>query len=392
MTMDDEARRAAGLRERAEALIPVLAGRAAETEALRRLPDETMADVKANGLHRICQPRRFGGAELPLDEAARIIAALAQGCASASWVCTVFTDHSIIAGMFDPSAADDVWADDPDATISAGYLPSGSAERDGDGWRITGTWGFASGCDHADWLLLGSPLPTEDGGVAPSLCLAPRREVTIDDNWHVMGLAGTGSKNVVARDCAIPAHRALPLAAAAGGAEARGRTDAPPLYRLPHVSTVPFLFAANGLGVAESLLETVIGQMKRSSALGADIAGLPTMQMHVAEASAEIACARRSILGRCAEAMAAMRAGRSLTLAERARNRRDQAYAGRLCRRAVERLFAAAGAKAIFADNAAQRKFRDMQAIGSHIAMNWDIAGATFGRVAFGLEPDTPLI
>ncbi len=82
MTVDDEARRAAGLRERAEGLIPVLAGRAAETEALRRLPDEIVADVKANGLHRICQPRRFGGAEPPLDEAARIMATLARGCAS----------------------------------------------------------------------------------------------------------------------------------------------------------------------------------------------------------------------------------------------------------------------------------------------------------------------
>lgn len=127
------------------------------------------------------------------------------------------------------------------------------------------------------------------------------------------------------------------------------------------------------------------GLRERSSALGADIAALPTMQMRVAEASAETACARRSILGRCAEAMAA-------TLAERARNRRDQACAGRLRRRAVERLFAAAGAKAIFADNAAQRKFRDVRAIGSHVAMNWDVAGAAFGRVAFGLEPDTPPI
>lgn len=374
MTTDDEARRAAGLRERAEALIPALAGRAAETEALRRLPDETMADVKANGLRRICQPRRFGGAELPLDEAARIVAALTQGCASASWVCAAFTDHSIVAGMFDPRAADDVWAGDPDATISARCLPSGSAEPDGDGWRITGTWGFAGGCDHADWLLPGSPLPTEDGGVAPSLRLAPRREVTIDDDWHVMGLAGTGSKNVVARDCAIPAHRP------------------PPPHRPPHVSAAPFPFAANGLGVAESLLETAIDRMKRSSAPGADIAAPPTMRMRVAEASAGIACARRSIPGRCAEAMAAMRAGRSPTLAERARNRRDQAYAGRLRRRAVERPFAAAGAKAIFADDAARRKFRDVQAIGSHVAMNWDVAGAAFGRVAFGLEPDTPPI
>ena len=380
------------LLERAAALAPVLAGRAAEAEALRRLPDETIADIKAAGLHRMGQPARLGGAELPLDATVDIIATLARGCASTAWVCGVYTDHSILTGMLDPAAADDVWADDPDAVISAGYLPAGTNERADGGWRLFGTWGFASGCDHADWFLLGSMIPGDGGEPAPSLCLMPRAETEIDDNWRVMGLAGTGSKNVVVEGGFVPDYRILPLPVANGGWEARGRADVPALYRLPHVTTVPFLFNATALGIAESMLDETVAQMGGRKSFGKRVAEFPTMQLHVAEAAAEIDCARLLIKRDTEEAMAAMREGRSLTLAEKARNRRDEAYAGRLCRQAVDRLFGATGAHGIFSDNVAQRKFRDVRAAANHIAVNWDIAGTTFGRVAFGLDPATPLI
>ncbi len=91
-------------------------------------------------------------------------------------------------------------------------------------------------------------------------------------------------------------------------------------------------------------------------------------------------------------AMAAMREPRPLTMAEKARNRRDQTYAARLCTRAVDRLFGAAASKGIFDDNVVQRKFRDLRAANVHIAVNWDLAGTTYGRVSLGLDPITPLI
>ena len=148
---------------RARALAPVLATRAEATEALRRIPDETIRDLKATGLHRICQPARFGGYEAPLDEACDIVAMLARGCASTGWVAGVYTDHQILVGMFDTNAADDVWADNPDALVSAGFTPSGSAEPVPGGWKLTGSWGWSSGCDHADWLVLVTLLPSGEG-------------------------------------------------------------------------------------------------------------------------------------------------------------------------------------------------------------------------------------
>jgi len=323
-----------------------------------------------------------------LDEAAEIVATLARGCGSTAWGTAGFADHSILLGKFDPRAADDVWARSPDAVVSAGYLPSGTVERAEDGWRLAGTWGFASGCDYADWILLGSMLPVAPGHPVPHLCLVPRREVAIDDNWHVMGLAGTGSKNIVVKGAVVPDYRTLPLPVANEGATGPITPGVPPLYRLPHVSTVPFMFEATALGSVESLYDLMTDSVaKRSGTAGVRLAEVQSMQLHFAEAAAEIDCARLLLTRDLREAMAAMREGRPLTIKEKARNRRDQAYVSRLCRRAADGLFAASGSRGMFDDSVAQRKFRDVCSISTHISAAWDIAGATYGRVAFGLDP-----
>lgn len=377
----------------ADALVPALQARAAETEAARSVPPQTIAELRNAGLLRMGQPRDLGGRELPLDEAVEAVSRLARGCASTAWVCGVYNDHAITIGMFDPLAAEDIWGDNPDALVSAGFTPSGHVARADGGWRLSGTWGWSSGCDHADWVMVVALLPSADGeGRDASFCLVPRDNVRIDDNWQVMGLAGTGSKNLVVEDAFVPDHRTFSMAATSNGSAKRLRENRPALFCLPRTAAVPFMLAAPALGVAESLLDLHIEHFGGHQSRGAAVSGLATMQMHVAEAAAEIDCARELMLRDCREAMAAMREGRAMTMAERARGRRDQAYMVMLCRRAVDRLFTAAGGGGIFLDNEMQRKFRDIHAISGHLALNWDVAGTTFGRVAFGLDPATPLI
>jgi len=383
---------ASELKSRAAALETTLAARAAATEQLRRLPDETIADLKEAGLHRICQPARFGGAEVPLDMACDIVATRARGCSSTGWVAGVYTDHQILIGMFDPRAADDVWGDNPDALVSAGFTPGGKNERVEGGWRISGSWEWSSGCDHADWLILGCLLPTgADGAIEPNYCVVACDDVVIEDNWHVMGLAGTGSKNLHVESAFVPDHRALPFRMAGAGGAARGQTDAPALFRLPHPPCVPFMLAVPALGIAESLLDAVTEQMAGRSSRGVRVAEHQTLQVHIAEAAAQIDAARLLMQRDTGEAMAAMHAGRELGDLERVRNRRDQAYLVRECRAAVDRLFTTLGGQGIFLDNALQRKFRDMHAMSGHFALNWDVAATTYGRVALGLDPQTHL-
>ncbi len=98
---EHETERADAARERALALVPILAERASECERRRQLLPETMADIKAAGLHKLCQSERFGGAELPLDRVADIVTVLARGCSSTAWVCSIYCDHSILLGRFD---------------------------------------------------------------------------------------------------------------------------------------------------------------------------------------------------------------------------------------------------------------------------------------------------
>lgn len=380
------------LRSRAAALEPALASRAADTEAQRRLPDETIADLKVAGLHRICQPARFGGAETPLDEACDIVATLARGCSSTGWVAGVYTDHQILIGMFDPRAADDVWGDNHDALVSAGFTPGGKNTRADGGWQISGSWEWSSGCDHADWLILGCLLPTgKDGAIEPNYCIVSRDDVEIEDNWHVMGLAGTGSKNLHVESAFVPAYRALPFRMAGAGGAARGQGDAPALYRLPHPPCVPFMLAVPALGIAESLIEAVTEQMAGRTSRGVRVAEHQTIQVHIAEAAAQIDGARLLMLRDTGDAMAAMHEGRELGELERVRNRRDQAYLVRECRAAVDRLFTTLGGQGIFLDNALQRKFRDIHAMSGHFALNWDVAATTYGQVALGVEPKTHL-
>ena len=377
--------------ERAATLVPILAERAATTEARRHLLPETIADLKAAGFTRLSQPKRFGGTERPLNETADVVAMLARGCASTAWCCGLYNDHSIILSKLDPRAADDVWSEHPDALISAGYFPTGTVERTEGGFRIAGVWSWASGCDHADWFFLGSALPIGDGPPTPCLCLVPRRDITIDDNWHVIGMNGTGSKNIVVKSAFVPAYRTLPLPVNNLGIPP-GRTDLSPLHCVPHVSNVPFLFVATALGIAESLLELMLDQIARQSSRGQALAELQSMQLHIAEAAAEIDTARLVMMRDLTETMTTLHAGRVPSLIEKVRNRRDQGYVGRLCRRAVDRLFATAGSRGVFTDQIAQRKFRDMCVVSTHVSLAWDISATAYGRVRLGLDPGTVLI
>ncbi len=357
------------------------------------VPAQSIAEMRSAGLLRMGQPRHLGGGELPLDESVEAISRLARGCASSAWVAGVYNDHAITIGMFDPRAAEDIWGDNPDALVSAGFTPSGDIERDEGGWRLSGTWSWSSGCDHADWLMVVALLPKPgNDGVVPSFCLVPRENVRIDDNWHVMGLAGTGSKTLVIQDAFVPDHHTFSMTETNEGSANRIKQKRPPLFCLPRTGSVPFMLSAPALGVAESLLALHIEDLSTHSPRGVNVSEFATMQMHVSEAAAEIDSARLLMLRDCREAMAAMAAGQPLTMEERARGRRDQAYMVMLCRRAVDRLFTAAGGNGIFLDNEMQRKFRDVHAISGHLALNWDVAGTTYGRVAFGLDPATPLI
>ena len=385
----------AELLKRAEALVPVLRERAGKAEELRRMPDETIEDLHRTGLFRILQPKRVGGSELPFRAIVELVATIGRGDGSTAWVLANLAAHHWLLGMWSPRAQDEIWGESPDNLIgSALIFPRGRAHRVDGGYRLSGRWPFSSGVDAAAWNLIGAIVQDPEAGTAePRIFVLPARDYTIIDTWHVIGLGGTGSKDVAVDDVFVPEYRSIAVREITGGPNPGSAVNHSVLYQLPAISLFAFCIAGVSLGIAEGAIEYFVETMRTRTSYytGRSLADFVTLQVHLAEATAMTDAARAVMLSDCDEAERVVADGGMPSLDQRARYRRDGAYAATLCTKAVDLLFAATGGGAIYARNPLQRAFRDVHAANAHYNLNWDINGAMYGRVALGLSPDATL-
>jgi 3-hydroxy-9,10-secoandrosta-1,3,5(10)-triene-9,17-dione monooxygenase len=383
------------LLQRAEALVPVLRERAAKAEELRRMPDETIEDLHRTGLFRILQPKRVGGSELPFRAIVELVAAISRGDGSTGWVLANLAAHHWLLGMWPKQAQDEIWGESPDNLIgSALIFPRGRARPVPGGYRLTGRWPFSSGVDAATWSLIGAIVHDQESGTAePRIFVLPASDFTIIDTWHVIGLAGTGSKDVAVEDVFVPEYRSVAVREITGGPNPGSAVNPSVLYQLPAISLFAFCIAGVSLGIAQGAIEYFVETMRTRTSYytGRNLADFVTVQVHLAEAAAIADSARAVLLGDCDEATRIVGEGQIPSLDHRARYRRDGAYAATLCTKAVDVLFQATGGGAIYARNPLQRAFRDVHAANAHYVLNWDINGAMYGRVALGLSPDATL-
>jgi len=383
------------LMARAEALIPVLRERAPRAEELRRLPDETISDLHSSGLFRILQPARVGGSELPYRALFELTAVIGRGCGSTAWVLANLAAHHWLLGMWHPEAQNEIWGQSPDSLISSALaFARGRARRVEGGYRLSGRWPFSSGIDPSTWNIFGAIVNDEETGQSePRMFLVRASDYTIIDTWQVIGLAGTGSNDVEVVDVFVPAYRTLSGERIRGGPNRGSEVNPGTLYKLPAVSLFAFAVAGVSLGIARGAIQNFIEttRTRRSAYTGRNIADFTNMQVHLAEAAALADAAEASVLHDCDEATRITEAGVVPSIEQRARYRRDGAFAATLCTRAVDLLFAATGGNAIYESNPIQRAFRDVHAANAHYMLNWDVNGAIYGRVALGLPPDAPL-
>jgi len=381
------------LRQRAESLVPVLRERAAKTEALRRLPDETVADLHRAGLFRMLQPARVGGSECPYQALVELAAIIGRGCGSTAGVLNNLASHHWMLGYWPKTAQDEVWGTSPDALIGSAFVfPGGRARKVQGGYRLSGRWPFSSGVDPSAWNMIAAVVPDEQtGGSEHRVFVLPASDYTTIDTWYVSGLAGTGSKDVVADDVFVPEHRTLSTEAGRGGAGPGSAVNPSPIFRLPWFALFGFVIAGVSLGIARGAIEQYVASARTrlGTYTGRGLADFSTMQVHVAEAGARIDAAEALMLKDCAEAMKFAEADKVPPMEDKVRWRRDGAYAARLCTEAVDVIFAAAGGGAIYESNPLQRAFRDIHAANAHFGVNWDANGINYGRVALGLPPDS---
>ena len=217
----------------AREMVPILTRRAADAERNRSIPAETIDEFKQAGLFRVIQPKRFGGYELDPGTFFDIQMTLAEGCMSSGWVYGVVAVHNWQLALFDPRAQDDVWAKDSSILIASSYMPKGQVERVEGGFRFSGRWGFSSGVDHARWLFLGGLVPSKNGVHDYRTFLVPCSDATINDNWHTVGLKGTGSKEVVVEGAFVPEYRTHRAMDGFLGTSPGLSVNPAALYRLP---------------------------------------------------------------------------------------------------------------------------------------------------------------
>ena len=383
--------KASDLLTQARAIGRIARERAQQTEADRRVAADMIARMREADLFRVMQPEPFGGFAYGFDVFSDIVAAIASGCGSTGWVYSLLASHQWLIACFSREAQEEVWRD-RGALAAGSYAPVGRAVPTDHGYRLSTAGIFCSGCDNAQWQLLGGVVAQPGGPPQPSFFLVPTADCTIDDNWHTMGLAGTGSKTVVAKDVFVPAHRAVPFAELLD-ASAPGMCRNPnPLYRQSFLSVISFAIVAPVLGVAEGALADFItmasARTTRTAVGGGNLAmaELAAVQTRAAQASALIDAARLLMTRDLKEAHEAAADGH-VSMALRLRNRRDQAFCVRLLVEAIDVLFLACGGQGLFLDHPLQRAWRDAHAAGSHISLNWDSTGSMYGQFLLGLEP-----
>jgi len=380
---------------RARDLLPAIRERAGRAEELRRLPDETFADFQEAGLFRAMQPKRHGGFELDPGTFYQGVTEVAAVCGSTGWIFAVMGAHNWHLALFPARAQEDVWGEDDSIQLSTSLAPTGKIERAEGGFRVSGRWSFSSGCDFCHWVVLGGvapPLETgAEAGMPPDLrtFLLPRADYEIDDNWHVMGLCGTGSKDIVVKDAFVPEYRTHSYHDAFHLRNPGMAVNNAPLYRLPFGLVFSYTLAAAAIGVASGALAAFREQQQRRLNIRdrSRAAEDPFIHWRLAESAAEIDAARDRMLGNFAEMMRLARAGAEIPLEFRARCRWDCGKATDWAVRAVDRLMMAAGGRGIFLDNPIQRAWRDVHAMQAHASNNVERAAAVFGRSEFGLPP-----
>lgn len=383
------------LMARAAAVGKVVRDRARQTELDRRVSPEVTDMLRNAGLYRALQPKRFGGYELSIEELRALAFEIGRGCTSTGWCYGLSAAMSWVVGMFPDQAQRDVWEETPEAVVASCIAPTGKIRSVEGGYRFQGRWSFGSNSDNASWLALGGMLSVAEGEPPrPMFLMVPQGQYRIIDNWHTVGLAGTGSKDIlIEEEIFVPAHRAVGFAEVLNQQAPGAAVNLSPIYRIPFLSGFPPLLANPAVaalrGAIDEFVESVAARTTRGAFAGGGntIGNFGHVQSAVAEAEAAVDAAQL-ILQRDLRVVSDMAAcGSKVSTEQRIEFRRGHAYVVKLCVNAINGLFDAVGGTGINLDNGVQRAWRDIHAVAHHISINWNAVSTMVGQQRLGLPP-----
>jgi 3-hydroxy-9,10-secoandrosta-1,3,5(10)-triene-9,17-dione monooxygenase len=373
---------------RARAMVPTLAERSLEGRRQRRIPDATIADMQRAGFFRVLQPKRWGGYEMDLNTFYEIQLALAEGDMSTAWIYGVSGVHPWFMALLDDRAAQEVWHSDTSTLICSSLMPAGRATPAEGGYRLSGRWRYASGCEHCGWALLGAMVATDGGGPPEGrIFLLPRTDYGSIDTWQVSGLQATGSWDVTVEDVFVPAYRSQSMLdnfLLKGPGQALNTSS---LYRLPFGQIFVRGISTAALGALQGMLNAFLDYGKtRVTRAGGRSAENPFVQLLCAETAAAIDEMTNTLHRNFRNLHAYARRGDRPPLEERLRYKFQSTEVTERCTLLAARIFKAAGAAGLSEDLPFGGILADLMAGRQHISNQYDNVGSNWGRVMFGLE------
>lgn len=379
---------------RAKAMVPTLKARAAQCEAERKIPVETIREFQEAGFFEVLKPKRWGGYEMEPRVFFEIQMAVSEGCMSTGWVYGVVGVHPLQLGLFPLQAQEDVWSKDASTLISSSYQPVGKVERADGGFLLSGQWGFSSGSERCDWAFLGALIFPAEAGGAPEYrtFLLPRSDYKILDTWHTLGLKGTGSHDIRVDRAFVPEHRTH---RAIDGYLCRNPGQAVndgEIFKLPWAQVFTRAVSTASIGATQGALKDFleIAKTRVSTNTGQATKADPFVLSAAARTAAEIDQIRTTLFRNFDQMMDTVRQGKEISVPDRLFYKYQSSLVSRRCAELVDDLLLLAGARGIFNDNPIVRPWLDLKAGRAHIANNSNGVGLSLGGSYLGADiPDT---
>ena len=365
------------------------------SDELGRITDRTVEILRASGGMKLLQAKDSGGHEAHPNDFMDWVMAVGTNHPSAGWIAGVVGIHPWEIAIADPRLQKEVYGDDPETWIASPYAPFGRAKPVDGGYLFTGQWPYSTGTDHSDWVILGGMVVGEDGQATmpPDIrhFVIPRKDYEIvEDSWNVLGLKGTGSKDVRMTDVFVPEYRVVDaMKMSNGGYEDRqpGKT----LYKLKFPVVFSAAINSGTLGIAIGALDTYRSYMEQRVSADGRVAKNDPIQLNVyAEASADVAASRLVLLNDMKELFDHVEKGGDVTWTQRLTIRRNGVRAVHRAVDAVDRLYKMSGAQGIHERHPNERYWRDMQSGLVHICNVSEAISVEWATNDLGGEPSVP--